>query len=193
MDYASVRVCLVPWLGSRWTTAYILSVHDHRRLTNTGQRRSISGVALGVGRGIALVGRRSLALNDSTCDHAMHFEGILAALQAFADRGAALHAFSKSLSRLVKGMIAAERICYIALLVSWIIDRLVMDRPQTLLQFRWVRCIGDWQYERRRTDQHLFHLFPPVFVASPRYVGCNCITLGRPPCWIQTTACQQHR
>src|ERR1039458_5525588 len=88
MDYASVRVCLVPWLGSRWTTAYILSVHDHRRLTNTGQRRSISGVALGVGRGIALVGRRSLALNDSTCDHAMHFKGILAALQAFADRGA---------------------------------------------------------------------------------------------------------
>src|ERR1035438_923633 len=136
MDYSSVRIYPVPRLGSRWATACILLVHDHRALSLAGKRRGIGCVALGVDRCIALGSGRSLGLNNSTCDHTAHLGGKLAALKGLADRGAAFHVFGASLHGLVIGMIAAESICSVAILVSGIIDHLGMDRPETLFQFR---------------------------------------------------------
>jgi hypothetical protein len=121
MDYASVRVRPVPWVGSCGATANILLVHDPRGLADAPKRRSKGGMGLGVERRIALIGVRFLARNDRICDHAAHLRGTLAALETFADRGAALHAFRNSPPSLVKGMIAAERMCFVALLVSGII------------------------------------------------------------------------
>src|ERR1039458_3099601 len=174
MNYFSVRVRPVPWLGSCRATAYILLVHDPRGLTHAGKRGSISAMGLGVERRIALIGVRFLALNDSTCDHAMRLHRTLAALETFADRGAALHAFRNSQPGLVKRMIAAERICSVALFVSGIIDRLGMDRPETLFQFRWVTCIGYPNQQPEcggRRNQNLLHrFFPSVsFIASSPY------------------------
>jgi len=63
---------------------------------------------LGVGRGIALIGDRSLALHNRTRFHAMQFDEILAALETFADRGAALDAFRKRQHMLVIGMTATD-------------------------------------------------------------------------------------
>src|ERR1039457_7694847 len=106
-------------------------------------------MGLGVERRIALIGVRFLARDDRTRGHATRLLRTLAALETVADRGAALHAFRNSQPGLVKRMIAAERICSVALIASGIIDRLGMDRPETFFQFRWVTCIG---YPNQRPD-----------------------------------------
>src|ERR1039458_3874998 len=184
MNYFSVRVRPVPWLGSCRATAYILLVHDPRGLTHAGKRGSISAMGFGVERRIALIGVRFLALNDSTCDYAMCLHRTLAALETFADRGAALHALRKSQPGLVIGMIAAERICFIALLVSGIIDRLAMDRPETLLQLWWVHCIGNPDCHHQcygHRNQYPLHRLPSIasfIMSSARCIGSQCIVSG---------------
>src|ERR1017187_6973809 len=65
MDYASVRVRPVPWVGSCGATANILLVHDPRGLADAPKRRSKGGMGLGVERRIALIGVRFLARNET--------------------------------------------------------------------------------------------------------------------------------
>src|SRR5580693_6751111 len=97
-------------MGSRRATAAVLLVLDHLGVTYAVERGSVSGVGLGVGRGIALEGCGSLGLGHSARDGAMRLDGILAGLETFADRSAALDGLRASSHRQVISMIAAERI-----------------------------------------------------------------------------------
>src|ERR1700688_1259648 len=124
MYYCSVRVRPVPWLDSSGATAHIFLVLDHRHLTNAGHRWSISGMGFGVGRRITAKCGRSLAVNHSGSDRAMHLHGILIALETFAAHGATLHVFHMGLHSLVRGMTAAERVESLALFVPGVIDAL---------------------------------------------------------------------
>src|SRR5271155_4714558 len=82
MRYMPIGVGPVSGLGSGRATAYILLVLNHRDFTHARDRRTVSGVGLGVGRRIALKCGRRLAIRLSSCDHAMQVDRILVALQA---------------------------------------------------------------------------------------------------------------
>ena len=124
MDYRSVRVYPVPWLGSRRATAHILLVLNHRHITDAGHRRCIRGTAFGVRGRIPAEGRRPLGVNHSGSHRAFHLRGIFAAIETFTAHRAALDVFRKGLRGLVEGMITAERVGSLALLVSGITDGL---------------------------------------------------------------------
>jgi hypothetical protein len=108
MDNFSICSRQVTGLSSCRAAAYILLVHDHRGVTYAAHGRSVCGMTFGVGCRIALKDDRSLAVYRCACLHAMHCDGKLAALESFAERGAALDVFRQRLRMLVIGMIAAD-------------------------------------------------------------------------------------
>src|SRR5580658_4098180 len=131
MSDSSVRVRHITGLGSGRATTDILLVHDHRGLTDAIERRSVGDMSFGVGR-CSLESRRSFTLRDDASSGAMHLDVILSGLEAFVHRGAVLESFRKRPHVLVIGMTAADGRCGLDLLVPGIVDRLSLDRPQTL-------------------------------------------------------------
>src|SRR5579862_6052139 len=130
MSDLSVRANAIAGNGARRATAGVFLIHDHRGLAHARHRWRISSVGLGVRRRVSLKCSCPLALDHRASHHAMRLAGILAALEAFA-YGAALGVFRASLRSQIIRMAAAQRVCSFALLVSRIIDRLGVDRPET--------------------------------------------------------------
>ena len=92
MGDPSVRSHHIAGLNSGWAIANILLFHDRGRLTDAAHRGSISSMALGTSRRIALIGSGPLGFYNSVGDRAMALAGILAAVEAL-DKRASLHVF----------------------------------------------------------------------------------------------------